>query len=339
MIHFRIRFIVLLFFPLAAMSQGHEFLVENFRENIMDLTAIRSNLKDINNNPAALIRFAVRDTLFELDPNQGCIKIEKRAGEICLYVPQQTKRITIRHPKLGVLRDYNIPVEIRSKVTYDADIRITNQTYLQSLMGEVSADKSKTFWNKKAHPLSEAHLLLGAGFQLGELSGPAISGAISVGPVVIEGGYVFGAKKIEGIAVYTRNGDFYSGYNYSISQMNAKIGLELNPKQKVIVALLAGVSFNQFNGEVIEPSSLMGDYYNYDSHDGDELFKQFYTTSALGAVRLQWAITKNIRLHVTPEYHFAVGSNNAYDVLKEADSAFKSVTEGINVQAGVIFCI
>lgn len=123
---------LLVLFPLRLFAQ--DFKVENFRENITDMTASASGIKDLNGKTAALIRFVVRDVNFEFDANNGILRQENKTGEVWLFVPEKTKRITISHPVLGVLRGYELPVAIQSKTTYDADIVITNETFLQSLL-------------------------------------------------------------------------------------------------------------------------------------------------------------------------------------------------------------
>jgi hypothetical protein len=135
MTHNRLLFITCLFlWPFLAFSQSQDFVVENFHENTTDLSAVSSNIRDLNGTPAGLIRFVVRDTKFQFDANLGILHQEKKTGEVWLFVPQGTRRVTISHPYLGVLRGYELPVAIQSKTTYDADIVITNQTYLQSLL-------------------------------------------------------------------------------------------------------------------------------------------------------------------------------------------------------------
>lgn len=113
--------------------EAQDFKIENFRENLTDLTAKRAGVKDNNQKDAALLRFAVRDNKFEIEANMGVIRQENLTGELLLYVPEGTKRLTIRHPQLGLLRDYTIPIAIESDVTYDAEIVITNAEYLAAL--------------------------------------------------------------------------------------------------------------------------------------------------------------------------------------------------------------
>ena len=115
------------------MAQKADFEIQNFRESMTDLSAATSDIKDLNGQPAALIRFSVRDSSFAINANNGIIKQEQKTGEIWLYVPVGTKRLNISHPVLGIIRSYQIGIAIESKCTYDADIVITNDKYMESL--------------------------------------------------------------------------------------------------------------------------------------------------------------------------------------------------------------
>lgn len=127
----KIHFLVLLLIsPLLMLAQSPDFEVRNFHENTTDLSAATSQVKDLNGVTAALVRFAVRDTLFQFETNLGILKQENKTGEVLLYVPHGTKKLTIRHPYLGILRDYLFPVAIKSKTTYDTEVTITNLDYL-----------------------------------------------------------------------------------------------------------------------------------------------------------------------------------------------------------------
>ena len=138
----RLILITTCLWSMLAMAQEADFEIRNFRERTTDLSAISSNYKDLNDNPAALIRMTVRDPQFEFSANLGIIALEKKTGEVYLYVPQDTCRLTVRHPRYGVLKDYAIPVRIRSKVTYDADIVITgsSQPMAENHRGDRSFD-------------------------------------------------------------------------------------------------------------------------------------------------------------------------------------------------------
>lgn len=115
-------------------ASAQDFKVDKYRENTMDMSAATSGVKDLNGVVAGLLRFVVRDDKFDFDANLGVLKKVQKTGEVWLFVPQDTRRITISHPLLGVLRGYELPEAVKSKTTYDAEIVITNETYLRTLM-------------------------------------------------------------------------------------------------------------------------------------------------------------------------------------------------------------
>jgi len=131
-IRFRFLFCpVLVLIAVSVHAQG--FRLSNFHENPTDMTAATSGVKDLNGRAAALIRFVVRAPQFEFDANMGVIKTEKRTGEVWVYVPHGTKRLTVRHPYLGVVRDFEPPVAIKSKTTYDVELVVLDRAYMESL--------------------------------------------------------------------------------------------------------------------------------------------------------------------------------------------------------------
>ena len=111
------RFLALLLicFIATSITYAQDFKVTTFEKYPLDLTAAFANIKDRNGDVCALIKFSTRDEEFEFEPNLGIVKTEKKIGETLIYVPKGTKRITIRHPRLGVLRHYTIPVRIEEK--------------------------------------------------------------------------------------------------------------------------------------------------------------------------------------------------------------------------------
>ncbi|MBR5240908.1 MAG: SUMF1/EgtB/PvdO family nonheme iron enzyme, partial [Muribaculaceae bacterium] len=87
-----------------------------------DLTAHLLGTKrvDYNGEDAALIK--IETTVKGLYFDGGMIGLvgdpEYKTGEIWLYVPGRAKKITIKHPTLGVIRDYYYPTPIQSGKTY-----------------------------------------------------------------------------------------------------------------------------------------------------------------------------------------------------------------------------
>lgn len=75
---------------------------------------------DQNNERCAIIKVETMYKDFYFDV--GILGVwhvdESHIGEIWVYVPNRVNHITIRHPKFGVLRNYQIPCEIEEARTY-----------------------------------------------------------------------------------------------------------------------------------------------------------------------------------------------------------------------------
>ena len=95
--------------------------VESFRmlENDMD-ARVHHPKKDQNGEVAALIKIVTTETGFTFDGGSlGIVATDQKVAEIWVYVPRGAQRITIQHPKLGVLRDYAYPVAIQPATVYE----------------------------------------------------------------------------------------------------------------------------------------------------------------------------------------------------------------------------
>lgn len=87
-----------------------------------DLTANTSGTMELdpNGEKTALIKVVTSQTGFRFDCGSlGITKVSQHTGEIWVYVPHGVKRMTILHPTLGVLRDYEIPIPIEKARTYE----------------------------------------------------------------------------------------------------------------------------------------------------------------------------------------------------------------------------
>ena len=108
----------------TAQSRRQEIQISQFEQNQLDLGARMNPVLDRNGDACARIKFHVRDTSFVVTSNMGVLKRETELGVISVWVPQGTKRLTIRHE--GVLPlVYNIPMAIVTKtgwtITKSAD--------------------------------------------------------------------------------------------------------------------------------------------------------------------------------------------------------------------------
>ena len=90
--------------------------------SIDDLTARTMERLDGNNDPCSVIKISSAGKGFIFD---GDVIGEPiiRTGETMIYVPEGTRRITIRHPKYGVLR-YEFPERIHKQAVYELALKL-----------------------------------------------------------------------------------------------------------------------------------------------------------------------------------------------------------------------
>ena len=334
--------------------QAQDFRIDNFQENLTDLSAAISGVKDRNQNDAALLRFAVRDNKFEIEANLGVIKQENVTGEIRIYVPEGTKRITIRHPMLGVLRDYALPEAVKSKTTYDAEIVITNNDYLQALFGggnivvppvqkeevvelpSVELPQEETplvkeepqvktvIEQKEVKQTSGMTFSAGLGFNAVSAMGPSVHLGIGYQSFRLEAGFVLGIDQVKEIS-FTMKGQssLTETYDYSASKFWIRIGYKAG-KGKFHCEPQVGATFNMISGKSKGSSST--DY-----------FKSSNPISLFGGLRFSYEVAKSLDLHLTPQYDFALGGDQVFDIIKQADNKIKAWAEGFGVNAGLIY--
>lgn len=98
--------------------KAQKFSVSGFRILTNDVTAFIRPVSDLNNEDCALIKVPASED-FVFSTPLGIVKREDKIGEIWLFIPRKSKKITIKHPEWGVLRDYQFPIKIDSHVTYE----------------------------------------------------------------------------------------------------------------------------------------------------------------------------------------------------------------------------
>lgn len=353
------RFVAFLLFFICCEIQlkAQDFKIENFRENMTDLSLALKGVKDLNNRDAALLRFSVRDDKFEFEPNLGLLKQEVVTGEVRLFIPEGTKRITIRHPHLGVLRDYPLPVVVKSRTTYDADIVITNLDYLQVLFVKEHEQKStvgvtkqkekpsdgvvlvdhyadnkrqntgddqKKERNDDVNFLNEIKVYAGIGFNAISTMGPSVHLGASYSNFHLEVGYVLGLDKVEKISFAIKSISLSETYDYSCSKLWVRAGYSIG-EEKFWTTPQVGVSFNMISGVVPSGVTNTTDYF-MDSNP----------ISAFAAVRFSYKVADNFSIYLTPQYDFTIGGDEIFEVIKQGDSKIKSWAEGFGINAGVI---
>jgi len=97
-----------------------EISVKSFRKLENDLSARINPTKDQNGENCAIIKIVTTQKGFSWEPDGlGITKVESKIGEYWLYIPHGAKRITIKHPQLGLLRDYFYTIPIEQSTVYE----------------------------------------------------------------------------------------------------------------------------------------------------------------------------------------------------------------------------
>ena len=112
---------ILILFLCALSLQAQELSVESFRMDETDLTANTAGtiVMDQNGQKCALVKIITTQTGFSFDVGSlGVVKTEQKVGEVWVYVPEGVKRITLSHPQLGQLRDYDLGQSLKRARTY-----------------------------------------------------------------------------------------------------------------------------------------------------------------------------------------------------------------------------
>lgn len=98
--------------------KAQSFKVQQFRPLPNDISAFINPEYDLNHEACALLKIVCEDR-FAFSTPLGIIRRKNNVGEVWLYVPHNTRLITIKHPTWGVLRDYCLPIALESRMTYE----------------------------------------------------------------------------------------------------------------------------------------------------------------------------------------------------------------------------
>lgn len=112
-------FVLLLF--VSAWAEAQQLSVKSFRKLENDLSARGSEGRtDQNGDKCAIIKVVANEKGFVFEPDAlGLVGSIQKVSEIWLYVPYGAKRLTIKHPQLGMLRDYVYPERIEKAGVYE----------------------------------------------------------------------------------------------------------------------------------------------------------------------------------------------------------------------------
>lgn len=108
----------ILSFPGCCKAVAQQFTVKKFTTLPNDISAFVNPVHDLNGEACAVIKIAAPEE-FAFSTPLGIVKRKDEVGEIWLYLPKGSKKMTIKHPLWGVLRDYKFPNPLESRLTYE----------------------------------------------------------------------------------------------------------------------------------------------------------------------------------------------------------------------------
>ena len=111
--------ILLILFPIWLGAQN--ISVKSFKLLERDLDArVVEPKKDQNGDRCAIIKIVTTEKGFVFDGDMnGIVTTVYKTGEYWVYLPWGSKKITIKHEKLGVLRNYIYPIPIKESTVYE----------------------------------------------------------------------------------------------------------------------------------------------------------------------------------------------------------------------------
>ena len=117
------RFLLLFLLLICGLAlSAQNISVKSFQALPMDMTAssLEGKRIDQNGEVAALIKVVTSQQGFTFEGGTlGIVDTKQENGEIWVWVPRASRKITIKHQQLGELNDYRFPIEIAAERTYE----------------------------------------------------------------------------------------------------------------------------------------------------------------------------------------------------------------------------
>lgn len=103
-------------------AHAQQFTVESFRELPNDVSGFITPVRDNNGDDCALLKVVAPEE-FAFSTPLGIVKRIDKTGEIWLYLPGKSKRITLKHPQWGVMRDFHFTTPLVCHMSYELRIK------------------------------------------------------------------------------------------------------------------------------------------------------------------------------------------------------------------------
>lgn len=330
----------------AQTEEPQDIVVTNFQSVVTDLAATVTPVLDNNGVACAVIKFFVRDTTFVIEPNLGFLRRESKVGEIRLWVPAGTKRLTVRHEGMFPLRDFVIPEPVESKRAYHAYIWSTEKPQITK-KSETSDEILKKAETKMEEPEkdesqpsmvtsvavnngeSRTKLYLSPGFLAIPQTGLSMAVGINANHHIVEAGAAMALSKTDSLHYY--NNQTWAGtYQYWLMNAFVKYGYECRTKGNVAFAYTPMLGIQN-------ALSLGTGRYNVDSEIGkSHKIRNGMALSVSVAVRLALCLGTHFAWYVKPKYSIAAYKSDSYKLMMQGSDVFKKWAEGFSLETGFV---
>lgn len=292
-----------MFLMLTCMSAWAQSIkITSFNANLTNYGASYAKVYDNNHEVCARIRFTVQNPSLKVEGNLGVVKMQRLEGEVWAYVPQGTKTLTLRCG--GAMLRYNVPVEIESMVTYDANVELSS---------DIARQRKHVVYVMPAYNIIS-------------ISGPAVNVGATLGRHNFEIGAVVGLKKSDDLFFYSNDETLRSAHNYKAIRVQARYGYSFPLTDFLQVIPQVGVAGNFISGSDVAGVTVSETDY----------MESASSLSALVAARFTVELSRSFFVQVTPEYDFGLYKSNECKVLNNGDSTIKKWTDGFNLSVGLI---
>ena len=329
----------------AQTEAPEDIVVTNFTYVVNDVSARVNPVLDNNGEACAVIKFSVRDTTFVIESNLGIVKRESKVGEIRLWVPAGTKRLTVRHEGLFPLRDFQIPVTIESKGAYHAYIWRTDGTPPTPITETIEKKDTAKIeppiiveppvpveeqpvdsQPHKQDGVTQTKFNLVPGFMIIPQTGLSLAMGISANHHVVEVGAAMALNKTDSLYYYN-NTTKLGTYQYRLMKAFVRYGYENRTKGEVAFAYTPMVGVQG----VLSLGS--GDEYTENETTKVHKLKDGMAISVSAAVRLALCLGE-FSLYVKPEFNITAFKSDSYKLMMQGSDVFKKWTEGFALEAG-----
>ena len=294
----------LLLFLICGFSLGcdaqEEITVKTFKELISDLSARRNRRYDLNDVPCALVKVQY--------PKDGATfegsmvgNAEYKNGEYWVYVSKGTKRIKIHLPEIPTIivefSDYGVE-QTESNTTYTLEFRFPSASSFKS-----------SFYVE-------------AGYTIGSTMGVEASVGTYLAGFNIELNAMLPMASAETV-YWMSDTQAPEAFDYKPSiAFGAKIGYGIMAGKNFRITPQAGVRYMALSEKAKETSSITP-------------AKGANSAALTIGCKLQYMVTKNFGVSLTPEYSIAIAKSKGFKTLADASSRIKKWNNGIGAKIAV----